>query len=203
MVYIMLGAPGSGKGTRAEILKDKFNFVHVSTGSMIRENKQIYSKYEEQLKKGMLLSDELVNLLVSQRLSADDIKNGVIIDGYPRTLKQAKALDGILKRLEMKIEKVFLLVADTKTIYSRILSRTVCSECSKVFTKKEAEKTVNKCPNCGGELVLRTDDNEETLKNRIEIFYENIDEIQKYYEDKGLLETINALDLPEKIIGRI
>ena len=203
MIYVILGAPGSGKGTRAEILKEKLGIVHVSTGSMIRENKDIYSEYKDRIDKGYLLSDEIINKLLESRLSQKDIDKGCIIDGYPRTIEQAYELDNILSKINKKIDKVYLLEADDETIYSRILSRTVCLGCSAIYNKKYADENNNKCGKCGEKLVPRTDDNIETLKNRIDVYYDNISKIKEYYEEKGILEIVNALEEPDKMLERI
>lgn len=203
MIYVILGAPGSGKGTRASILKEKLGITHISTGSMIRENKEIYEKYKETVDNGHLLSDEIITELLKDRLIKKNMVKGCIIDGYPRTIEQAYKLDEILLGLGKKIDKVFLLEADNETIYSRILSRTVCSKCSEIYNKKYADENDNKCAKCGGELVLRTDDNNETLNNRIDVYYSNIDKIKEYYSKRGILEVINALEEPIKMLERI
>ena len=203
MIYVILGAPGSGKGTRSEILKGKLNIPHISTGSMIRENKEIYERYKEDIDKGHLLSDEIINRLLEERLNKEDIINGFIIDGYPRTLEQAYNLDKMLKKIGKKIQKVFWLDADNETIYSRILSRMICPNCGKIYNKKYSEENNNKCGECGEILVLRTDDNNETLKNRIDIYYASMNEIKKYYTDKGVLEIVDALEEPIKMLERI
>ncbi len=201
MFLVILGAPGSGKGTRSEILRDKLDLVHISTGSMIREDKEIYTKYKEKIDNGYLLSDDVINEMLEKRLKKDDIKKGCILDGYPRTIEQAHNLDILLEKLGKKIDKVFLLDADSQTISSRILSRLVCPKCLAIYNKKTAVN--NKCLKCGIELVLRADDNSNTLKNRIDVYSENIDKIKKYYEEKGVLEVVNALEEPSKIVERV
>ena len=203
MIYVILGAPGSGKGTRAGILEEKLGLIHISTGSMIREDKEVYEKYKEEIHKGHLLSDDIINGLLQDRLNNSDIDKGFIIDGYPRTIEQAHKLDEILSSSGKKIEKVFLLEADTETVYSRILSRTICPQCGETYNKKYAEENNNKCGKCGKELVLRTDDNNETLKNRIAVYYNSIEEIKEYYSKKGILEIVDALEEPNKMLERI
>lgn len=203
MVYVIIGAPGAGKGTRARIIEEKLRIVHISTGSMIRDNKEVYEKYKEQIEKGHLLSDEIISELLEDRLSKEDAKQGCIIDGYPRTIEQAYKLDEILARLGRKVDKVFLIDADTETIYSRILNRVVCTNCSEIYNKKYAEENDNKCFKCGHELSLRADDNSITLKNRIDRYYSNIDAIKEYYSEKSVLEVVDALEKPDKIVERI
>lgn len=203
MFFVILGAPGSGKGTRSDILKEKLKIAHISTGSMIRENKSVYEKYKDKIDNGHLLSDDIINEMLEERLRQNDIQNGCILDGYPRTIEQAYNLDKILERVGKGIDKVFLLDADIDTIYSRILSRVVCPKCLKIYNKKYAEENNNKCLECGSELVVRTDDNSDTLKNRIDVYYKNIDKIKEYYQNRGLLEIIDALEDPHKILERM
>jgi len=203
MIYVIIGAPGSGKGTRSEILEEKLGVIHISTGSLIREDNEMYEKYKEQLERGELLSDEVISEILKRKLQRDCINKTCIIDGYPRTIKQAHILDNLLLEIDQKIEKVFLLETDIDTIYARILSRTVCSSCGRIYNEKYAKENNNKCGKCGKELVLRLDDNVATLKNRINLYYENIDEIKKYYSNKKILEIVDANEEPNKIVERI
>ena len=203
MVYVILGAPGAGKGTRAGILEEKLGIIHISTGSLIREDAEMYEKYKNDIEKGHLLSDETISDILKRKLEKDCVGKTCILDGYPRTLEQAHILDKILLEIDEYIEKVFLLEADIDTIYSRILSRTVCSSCGKIYNEKYAKENDNKCGKCGEELTLRLDDNVATLKNRINLYYENIDEIKKYYSEKGILEIVDALEDPNKMLERV
>lgn len=203
MVYVILGAPGSGKGTRSEILEEKLGVIHISTGSLVRDDAEMYAKYKQQLESGQLLSDEVISEILKRKLQRDCINKTCIIDGYPRTIEQANILDKMLEEIGEKIEKVFLLETDIETIYSRILSRTVCSGCSKIYNEKYAKENNNKCGKCGKELTLRLDDNVRTLKNRINLYYENIDEIKNYYSRKGILEIVDANEDPNEIIERV
>jgi len=203
MIYVILGAPGSGKGTRADILEEKLGIVHISTGSMIRENEEIYEEYKDRITKGYLLSDEIISNMLKERLRKSDVEKGCIIDGYPRNMEQVYILEEILLGIGKKVDKVFLLEADNETIYSRILSRTVCPKCSETYNKKYADENDNRCGKCGETLVLRTDDNSETLKNRIDVYYSNIDEIKEYYIKKGILEIVDSLEEPSKMLERV
>ncbi len=203
MVFVILGAPGSGKGTRSKILEEKLGIIHISTGSLIREDAEMYEKYKEELEKGHLLSDEVISDILKRKLERDCAGKTCIIDGYPRTLKQAYILDKMLTEIGRKIERVFLLEADIDTIYSRILSRTVCSSCGNIYNEKYAKENNNKCGKCGKELTLRLDDNVATLKNRINLYHENIDEIKEYYSEKKILEIVDANEDPNKIIERV
>jgi len=201
MVYVILGAPGSGKGTRADVLEEKLGITHISTGSLIRENKEVYEKYRDVIVNGKLVPDEVIANILKERIRSEE--GDCIIDGYPRTIEQAYKLDEMLSECGKKIQKVFLLVADEETIYSRILSRMICSKCGETYNKKYAIENDNKCSKCGHELVLRTDDNSDTLKNRIDVYYDNIDKIKEYYEQKEILEIVDALEEPNKMLERV
>lgn len=168
---------------------------------MIREDKEIYDKYKEKIDNGFLLSDDIINEMLEKRLQMQDIENGCILDGYPRTIEQAYNLDRLLEKIGKRIDKVILLEANKQTISSRILGRLVCPKCLAIYNKKDVES--NKCVKCGSELVLRADDNNETLKNRINVYDENIDKIRSYYEEKGILEIVDALEKPNEIIERV
>lgn len=203
MIYVILGAPGSGKGTRAGILKEKLGITHISTGNLIRENKEIYEKYKDVIINGNLVPDDVIAKLLRERIENEQMDNGCMIDGYPRTLEQAYKLDDMLSDCGKRIKKVFLLEADEDTIYSRILNRMVCSKCGETYNKEYADKNNNKCGKCGHDLILRKDDNIETLKNRIDAYYDNIDRIKEYYKQKGVLEIIDALEKADEILERV
>jgi adenylate kinase len=196
--------PYIGEQNKLEFVEEeKLGVIHISTGSLIREDAEMYEKYKEELERGQLLSDEVISEILKRKLQRDCINKTCIIDGYPRTIRQAHILDRMLTEIDEKIEKVFLLETDIDTIYSRILSRTVCSSCGKIYNEKYAKENGNKCGKCGKELTLRLDDNVATLKNRINLYYENIDEIKEYYSAKNILEVVDAIEDPNKIVERV
>ena len=203
MVYVILGAPGAGKGTRAEYICEKTGMVHISTGTLVRENKVVYEKYKERMNKGYLLSDDIINGLLEERLNRPDVSNGFILDGYPRTLEQAEKLNEFLDKINMKISKVLLIDADSEIIYDRILGRKICPKCEKIYNRVTAGEANNLCQVCGEGLVTRKDDNTDTLKNRIDAYYEHADEIIKYYDNLRLLERVDAVEKTEKILERV
>ena len=203
MVYVMLGAPGSGKGTRAGVLKEKVGLLHISTGDLLKKDKEIYEKYGEEINSGKLLSDETMKEILKTRLMRDDVKEGCIIDGYPRTLKQAETLDEILSELGKKVDKAILVDASEELIYSRVLSRVVCPKCGEIYNKKYADENDNKCGKCSSELIIRKDDNEDSIKRRLEIFNQNIPAIRDYYEKKGVLAIVDASKEPEEILKKV
>lgn len=197
MYIVMFGAPGSGKGTAAKILAQKANLPHISTGDMFRE--QIQKETElgklanSYISQGKLVPDEVTINIVADRLSWDDAKNGVILDGFPRTISQAKALDTILEKMGKQVNIVPELDIPNHVIIDRILHRATCSnkECGAIYnTKFKPSKVEGICDICGSSLVTRTDDNEETIKNRLQVYEENSKELKEYYKAKGVLLSI-------------
>lgn len=202
-IYVILGAPGSGKGTRSELIQGKLGIPHISTGSVIRNNPEVIGKYNESVNSGKLIPDEVIEKLLEKELEKEDTSNGYILDGYPRNIEQVKKLEAIMYRRGETITKVFLFEANLDTIYSRVLSRKTCSNCSKIYRATDNVSVGDKCSICGGLIVLRADDNEQTLKNRIDVFFTEIEDIKKYYDKMGILEVISATDEPKEILNRI
>ncbi|MGN1270039.1 MAG: adenylate kinase [Clostridia bacterium] len=201
MYIIMLGAPGSGKGTAAKILAKKTNLLHISTGDMFRE--QIKKETElgklanSYMSQGQLVPDEVTINIVKDRLNWEDAETGVILDGFPRTLEQAKALDQMLQEKGKKVTVVPELVISDEIIIDRILNRQTCSnkECGAIYNSKyKPSKVEGVCDVCGAPLVSRKDDNEETIKNRLEVYRENSKDLISYYKEKGVLVTITPED---------
>ena len=205
MNIVMLGAPGSGKGTTAKILAKELNIPHISTGDMFRE--QIKNETElgklanSYISKGQLVPDSVTIDIVKDRLMCEDAKNGVILDGFPRTLEQAKALDEMLKEMGREVNIVPEIIIPDDVIIARILNRATCSnkECGAIYnTKFKPSKVEGICDVCGAKLVIRTDDNEETIKNRLEVYRTNSEELIKYYKDRNVLVKISPDD-PTKL----
>lgn len=201
MYIIMLGAPGSGKGTTAKILAKRTNLLHISTGDMFRE--QIKKETElgklanSYMSQGQLVPDEVTINIVKDRLNWEDAEAGVILDGFPRTLEQAKALEKILQEKGKKVTVVPELVISDEIIIDRILNRQTCSnkECGAIYNSKyKPSKVEGICDVCGAPLSSRTDDNEETIKNRLEVYRENSKDLISYYKEKGVLVTITPED---------
>ena len=201
MYIVMLGAPGSGKGSAAKILARETNLPHISTGDIFRE--QIKKETElgklanSYISKGQLVPDEVTIHIVKDRLSWEDAKNGIILDGFPRTIEQAKALDDILKEQGNKITLVPELIIPDQIIIERILNRATCSnkECGAIYnTKFKPPKVEGICDICGAPLSTRIDDSEETIKNRLEVYRENSKDLIEYYKEKGALTSITPED---------
>jgi adenylate kinase len=193
MKIIMLGPPGAGKGTQAEFLSEKYGIPQISTGAIIRgviasgsdEGKRI----KELIDKGMLLPDETVVSMVKNRLAEPDCKNGFILDGFPRTIEQAKALD----KMGVKIDHVLSIELSDDEILERLSGRRECKVCRASYhIEDHPPKKEGICDRCGGELITRDDDQPETIKNRLEVYHESTEPLKKYYEEAHLLVTAHS-----------
>ena len=208
MRIVLLGAPGSGKGTQAKQLSEKLSLPHISTGDLLRrnvaDNTQLGLQAKDYMNKGLLVPDELVTGMLSERFKAADVKKGFILDGYPRNLNQAKILDVILKSMSMEIELVVDLESSEPVIIQRLSGRLVCRKCSANFHKTNMPpKKEGICDICGGVLYQRPDDREETIKKRLAVYNTESVELLKYYEKNGKLKTVNADEDSQKVLNKI
>lgn len=195
MRFILLGAPGCGKGTQAKLLSKSLCIPHISTGDLFRENiknkTELGIKVEEIISKGNLVPDDLTIELVKDRLNNPDTKNGFILDGFPRTIYQANALDKI------GIDYAILIDIELDTILNRILYRRTCKSCGEIFNVKD--KSIEKCNKCGGELYQRQDDNLETVTRRFKEYEEKTSPLVDYYKKQNKLLIVKGNDLPENV----
>ncbi|MFC1643574.1 adenylate kinase [Chlamydiota bacterium] len=194
---ILLGAPGVGKGTHAVELSKEFGLVHVSSGDIFRDAIKSGRSIGETLKgymdKGELVPDRIVNEIIIDRLNRSDCEKGFILDGYPRTINQAKIFDNALQEMEQKIDMVLNLVADEKVIKFRLTGRRICRNCGGNFhIVNIPPKNDGICDYCSGELYQREDDKGGTISNRLTVYKEQTAELISYYREKGILKTINA-----------
>ena len=194
MIIIMLGAPGTGKGTVAGILQEKLGIKQVSTGDIFRKNIQEGTKLgkiaDSYISKGNLVPDDITIGIVENRLKDDDVKDGIILDGFPRTVVQAEALDKILKESGKKVDLVVNLTTPEEEIIERIVNRRVCSnsECKTIYNLQlNPPKVEGICDKCGSALIQRKDDNEETVKSRIENYMKQTSPLVEYYNKQGNL----------------
>lgn len=201
MNLLLMGAQGSGKGTAAETLKVKLNIPTISTGDLFRQFIASGSKLGEELKSiidaGNLVPDELTLKILKERLSQDDCKNGYILDGFPRTIEQAKLLDGIAK-----VDKVIFLDVDFSIVIERITGRRTCPKCSHIHNIKYSGDP-DYCSVCGTKYVVRSDDTEEAIQKRLATFTEKTMPIVDYYKAKGLVVTVDAGKNPEFTMKQI
>ena len=202
MIIILLGAPGAGKGSQAELLVKRYNIPHISTGDIFRDNFKnetpIGKLAKEYIDKGQLVPDSLTNDIVRERLSAKDVSNGFILDGYPRNINQAEALDKILKRFGWEKTRVINNATPLDLLVKRISGRRVCSNCGAVY-HIENKKTKHEgiCDICFNPVVQREDDNEQTVLTRIKIYEEQTKDLIDYYNEKGLLSNVSGITIPQ------
>ena len=216
MIIIMLGAPGTGKGTVAGLLQEKLEIKQVSTGDIFRKNikegTELGKLAEKYISEGKLVPDDVTVKVIEDRLNEPDVEKGIILDGFPRTVKQAEELDKILEKKGKKVNKVINLTTPDEEIIERIVNRRICSnqECKAVYNLiLNPPKQEGICDKCGSELVKRKDDTEETVKERLKTYFEQTSPLVDYYEKKEVLLTelvsksINKLgkDIAEEIAG--
>jgi len=197
MNLVLLGGPGSGKGTQAVVLSKELSVVHLSTGDMLRaavkDNTELGIKAKGFMEKGQLVPDDLVINLIFERVSKPDVKNGFILDGFPRNISQAKSLDEILKQKSLPIDFAINLNASENTIVQRLSGRRVCSKCGANFHIKNMPPKVDAiCDKCGGSLYQRKDDNETTIKQRLEVYMKENASLLTYYKLQNKLVEVDA-----------
>ena len=206
---ILIAAPAAGKGTLSEMLVDKYGYIHISTGDLLRDasnsDTELGKKISEMLKKGELVTNEIVFELLENRLKQDDIKKGYILDGFPRTLDQAQMYDELVNRLDLDLGEIIILESDYETLMKRIVGRMLCKNCGSVYnvlTGVNTPKVENICDKCGGKLYKRSDDNEESFKNRYDTYLEKTKPIIDFYESKSKVHYVNS-DSKENMFAKV
>lgn len=190
MRLIILAAPGAGKGTQAENLSKHFGIPTISTGAILRKNiadgTELGSIAKRFIDDGQFVPDNVMIDIVRKRLHEDDCKNGFILDGFPRTLKQAEVLD----ESDIDIDKVLTIEVPDEKIVERLSGRLECKSCGSTFHKQyRIPKKEGICDNCGGELVVRADDKPDVIKHRLDVYHEQTEPLKKFYQDKGILRV--------------
>jgi len=206
MYLVLLGPPGAGKGTQAKKLAEELVLPHISTGDILRQNVKLDTDLGKQAKgimdKGLLVPDDLVAKMLDQRFNNPDIKKGFILDGYPRTLSQAYALDKIMSAKGLAVDLVVYLETSDQVIIKRLTGRLVCSKCGANFhaTNMPPKKT-GLCDSCGGTLYQRSDDVETTVVKRLEVYKQEVASLIEYYKKAKKLYSLNA-DLGAEVVGK-
>lgn len=200
-----MGLPGAGKGTQAERIVEKYGIPHISTGDMFRaamkEGTELGLQAKSFMDKGELVPDEVTIGIVRERLSKDDCQKGFLLDGFPRTVPQAEALENLLADLDKKIDYVINIDVDKSILMDRLTGRRICKDCGSTYHlvfNPPAKEGV--CDRCGGELYQRADDNAETVQNRLDVNIKQSAPLLAFYEDKGYLRTIDGQQDINKVL---
>ncbi len=199
MILILIGPPGAGKGTQAKILEQKFNILQLSSGDMLRAKAKADDSTARKLKalmdSGAFAPDDLMIDIIAERIQQPDCKNGFILDGFPRTVKQAEALDKMLAKLNLKLDIVVELKVNDDSLVERIVGRCSCQQCGASYhIKFNPPKRLGVCDICGSsQIICRSDDKEGKVRDRLENFYQLTLPILPYYEQKGLLQRVDGM----------
>ena len=208
MRIVLLGAPGSGKGTQAKRLMDERQVPHISTGDMLRAAIAGGSELGKQAKSivdsGRLVSDDIMLGIISERLDARDASNGFILDGFPRTEKQAEDLEELLERRGEPLDAAILMDIDFDVLKKRLTGRRTCSTTGKVLNIHfSSAEELEECRRSGGELLQREDDHEEKIATRLEVYRSQTEPVIGYYRDRGKLRTVDAEGTVEEVYARL
>ena len=207
MRAVLVGPPGAGKGTQAQILASELSIPKVSTGDIFRANvsgkTDLGKKAKEYMDRGDLVPDEVTNAMVRDRLAQEDAAAGFLLDGFPRNVPQAETLEGMLADLDTRLDVVLELRVDEDEVVRRLSGRRSCPECGRVYhVEYDAPETAGRCDNEGAELYQREDDREETIRHRLEVYREQTAPLVQFYEAEGLLATIAATGSVEEVTAR-
>jgi adenylate kinase len=208
MQVILLGPPGSGKGTQARSLSEKLKIPHISTGDILRESVKhgttLGKKASRFLEKGELVPDQVMLKIVEERLGESDCENGFLLDGFPRTVAQTRDLDNVLKKISRDIDLVVELGVRDSMVVKRLLNRLICVGCDISFNlDTNPPKIKERCNFCGGKLEYRTDDSEEVIRRRLKVYHQQIEPIKDYYKKQGKLVVANGEGKAEETLKQI
>ncbi|MDI9646105.1 MAG: adenylate kinase [Archaeoglobales archaeon] len=207
MNLILLGAPGAGKGTQAKRLAEKYKIAHISTGDMLRDavarGSDLGKKAKEYMDRGELVPDDIVIGIVKERLKEEDCRNGFILDGFPRTLKQAEALDKILLELGKEIDAVINIFVPEDEVVKRIAYRRSCRRCGAVYNLIYDPPKGDVCDKCGGDLYQRDDDKEEVVRERYRVYRNRTEPLIEYYRKRGKIIDVNGTRSIEDVFNEI
>ncbi len=205
MRLILLGPPGSGKGTQGDLIEDKFGFPKISAGDLLRsavkQGTPSGLKAKKSIDKGELVEDYIILEMIKDRIGKDDCRNGYTLDGFPRNVSQAELLEEIGPEKE---ETAIDIRIDDETVVRRLSSRYICSECNNIYNIKNAAPTdEKKCGRCGGKLVQREDDSPEVIKKRLSVYHNETEKLVRYYNKKGIYKAVDGEGRIEEVFQRI
>lgn len=205
---ILLGPPGAGKGTQAAEIQDRYEIPHIATGDILREHVKnetdLGQKAKEYMDEGDLVPDDLIIEMVRDRLGQDDAQSGFILDGFPRTVAQAEALEEILDDLDQPLDLVLRLDIPEEEVIRRITGRRVCEECGATYhVDVDPPEEEGVCDECGGNVTQRDDDTEEVVRNRLENYHEQTEPLVEFYDERDLLEDVDGTGSPDEVTDRV
>lgn len=208
MRLILLGAPGAGKGTQAKLLIEKYNIIQISTGDILRENVKNQTTLglnaKNYMEKGLLVPDDIIVSMIKERIKKDDCKNGFILDGFPRTIAQADALTNILNEMNLKLNACVYIEVLEEELIKRLSGRRVCNKCGEsyhvIFNRPKKEGI---CDKCQSELIHRKDDQEETIKNRLKVYFNETIPLLDYYTKQNLIVKVDGMGEIHEIFNKI
>lgn len=207
---MFIAPPAAGKGTQADLVVEKYNIPHISTGDILREvseeDSEIGNYVSEVISNGGLVKDDITDKLIEQRLAKSDCKNGYIIDGFPRNIEQAIIYDKILKNLNYKLGYVFLINIEEKELEKRITGRRICENCHAIYNindENNSPKVESTCDLCGGRLYQRKDDNIEAFQNRYKLYLEKTEPIISHYREQGVLYEIDGNHSIDEVFAQV
>lgn len=207
MRLVIFGPQGAGKGTQSEKIAEKYGIPSVSTGEIFRAAQAARTalglKVLEYVDAGKLVPDELTIEVVRERLSAPDCKDGFLLDGFPRSLKQAEALDAILAEQSTALDAALVIEVSEEVSLRRLLGRRACTECGRNYSIDNPPMVDWTCDRCGGKVEERADDHEETIRKRLSLYHSQTEPLKTYYERKGILRTVDGLGSVDDVFGRI
>jgi len=209
MILILLGPPGAGKGTYSQRLIGKYKIPQISTGDILRQavkdKTELGLQAKDYMDRGLLVPDEIIVGIVDDRIKAPDCKIGFLLDGFPRTVEQADALDFIFRRSKLTLDAVVNITVKNDVLHKRLTGRRLCKNCGANFNVYTLKPAVDgKCDKCGGELYQRDDDKPETIEKRLTVYEKQTAPLIDYYSKKGILKNIEASDGSiEEIVGKI
>ena len=207
MKLVLLGPPGAGKGTQAVLISEKYEIPHISTGDILRDavkqGTELGRYANSYMSRGELVPDELVIGIVVERLQQPDCVSGFLLDGFPRTVAQAEALDKALSERHRELDAVVSLEVEEAEVARRLSGRRVCTECGAIYSSTGYEQTPQICESCGGELITRSDDEPDAIRRRMQVYKAQTEPLVIYYSEKGILQRIPAVGTVEEVFDRI